>query len=177
MTRLAAIALGSNLGDRAGNIARAAAELRRLPRSRFMLLSASFRTAPVAVAPGVDPGGPYLNAAATIQTDLEPEALLQELHAIERDLGRLRDDPTNAQSHGRPRLIDLDLLLVGELTRQGPAVMLPHPGIVDRLFVLEPLAQIAPEMVIPGAGLTVAGALAALLARRPGAGTSAEGQP
>jgi len=100
-------------------------------------------------------GGPvaqpaYLNAAAVLQTSLPPQALLAELQKIETDLGRRRLE------HWGPRTIDLDLLLYDNLTLAAPNLVIPHPRMAWRRFVLEPAAEVAPEMLHPGTGWTVA---------------------
>ncbi len=93
----------------------------------------------------------FINAAAALSTGLGPEALLQALLAIERAHGRLRDG-----TRWGPRSLDLDLLLYGERVQPGPGLVLPHPGLHERAFVLYPLADIAPQQPVPGHG-TVAG--------------------
>jgi len=139
------LGLGSNLGDREGSLRRALALLetrgfRITGRSSFYL------TEPV--------GGPpqpwFLNAAIRGETDLGPEALLEACLAIERDLGRVREVRQG------PRTLDVDLLLYGDLVRKTPALTLPHPRLHDRLFVLIPLAEMAPEVRHPVLGLTAA---------------------
>lgn len=161
-----AIALGSNLGDRRASIASAIEALRHVPGSTVLAVSSVIETAAVPTAPGVDPGGAYLNACATLRTTLGPAELLAHLHAIERRLGRDR----STQPHGAARTIDLDLLLYGERIIDEPSLVVPHPRLHERVFVLEPLAQIAGEWRIPGAGgrgRTVRQAMAHLLAVVP----------
>src|SRR5207253_2077118 len=102
--------------------------------------SSFFETEPVGGPPGQPP---YLNAAAELVTTLEPDALLALLLEIERRFGRERGEP-NA-----PRTLDLDLLLYDRLVRDGPDPVVPHPRMHERRFVLEPLAEIAPEAVHP----------------------------
>ena len=98
------------------------------------------------------PGGQpaYLNAAAVLQTSLSPQALLAELQKAEADLGRQRSE------HWGPRTIDLDLLLYDNLTLADPDLVIPHPRMAWRRFVLEPAAEVAPEMLHPGTGWTIA---------------------
>jgi 2-amino-4-hydroxy-6-hydroxymethyldihydropteridine diphosphokinase len=107
-----------------------------------------------------DPVGPpqprFLNAVVEIETGLEPRALLDAMHAIERDLGRVR-----AERWG-PRTIDLDLLLFGDRTIDEPDLCVPHPRLAERRFVLEPLAELAPARVPPGTDRTVRQLLEAL---------------
>ncbi|MBX3406319.1 MAG: 2-amino-4-hydroxy-6-hydroxymethyldihydropteridine diphosphokinase [Phycisphaeraceae bacterium] len=160
----AAIAIGSNLGDRAAHIAGAVAALAALPGTVILCRSEAIVTAPVGLPGGADPGGPYLNAAALLRTTLTPRELLSRLHAIERAAGRDR-----AAEIGRwgPRTLDLDLLLYDGQVIDEPGLRIPHPRMHERAFVLEPLAQIAPEFVVPTLGRTVAALLAALREREP----------
>jgi len=140
------VAIGSNVGDRHRYCREAAARLATLPRSTLVRVSPVIETAP---AEGVG-GGPFLNAAAEIETDLAPGALLAELRAIEVALGREAD-------HVRlgPRTIDLELLVFGELILDDAALTIPHPRMASRRFVLAPLAAIAPEARHPVLGCTV----------------------
>ena len=140
----AAIGLGSNLGDRAAHLDYAVSRLRSLLGS---LRVSRFRdTIPVG-APGPQPL--YLNAAAVGQAAMPARELLETLLAIEGDRGRERPYP-NA-----PRSLDLDLLLFGDTTVDGPGLIVPHPRFRERRFVLEPLAEIAPDMKDPVTGKTV----------------------
>jgi 2-amino-4-hydroxy-6-hydroxymethyldihydropteridine diphosphokinase len=140
------IALGSNLGDRRDYLDRAVRLLRAEPGISVSRVSTYLETAPVGGPPGQ---GPYLNAAAELQTDLPPEQLLRVLLRVEQQLGRVRHE-----RHG-PRTVDLDLLLHGDARCQTPELTLPHPRLHERSFVLEPLAEIAPHAVHPGLGRTV----------------------
>ena len=136
---LAYIALGSNLDAPKEQLARALDALRQLPRSRFISASGLYRTAPMG-----PPGQPdYINAVAAVETELEPLALLDALQAIEAAHGRVRLERWG------PRTLDLDLLLYGEMTIDLPRLQVPHPGLGERNFVLLPLYQIAPELVLP----------------------------
>lgn len=152
VVRLAAVAMGSNLGDRRANLHAAAARLAAIRGTSVVRVSGLFETAAVAVAPGVDPGPGYLNAAAVLRTRLLPSELLLELHGIERALGRDRA----TQAHGRARVIDLDLLLMDDLVVNSAELTLPHPRMHERAFVLRPLAEVGPGMVIPTFKRTVA---------------------
>lgn len=140
-----AIALGSNLGDRVANLDFAIAKLQTL----FATLAVSryHDTVPVGVT---GPQPLYLNAAAVGATALPAAALMKELMAIEAARGRLRPYP-NA-----PRTLDLDLILYGSAAIDAPGLTVPHPRFRERRFVLDPLAEIAPTMVDPITGVTIA---------------------
>lgn len=139
-----AVALGSNLGDRRATLNLARARLEALLEDFQM--SSTYETTPVGVLP---PQPLYLNAAATGETNCSPRELLDLLLAIERECGRQRPFP------GAPRTLDLDLVLFGDRILGEPGLVVPHPRFRDRAFVLEPLAEIAPEMVDPMTGITV----------------------
>ncbi|MBX3460938.1 MAG: 2-amino-4-hydroxy-6-hydroxymethyldihydropteridine diphosphokinase [Planctomycetes bacterium] len=139
----AAIALGSNLGDRQANLRAALARIAALPGTR-LLRSSDFMENPAVDSP--HGAGDFLNAAALIETDLPAKALMESLLAIERELGRRRDVP-NA-----PRTIDLDLLLYGEQVIDEETLKVPHPRMHQRKFVLWPLLQIAPKAKDPRTG-------------------------
>jgi 2-amino-4-hydroxy-6-hydroxymethyldihydropteridine diphosphokinase len=143
----AAIALGSNLGDRRAHIWAAIDALAALPGTRLLAASDLIETDPV----GPAPQGPYLNAAALIATTLPPRALLDHLLAIEHGRGRQR----SAGQRWGPRTLDLDLLLYGDMVISEPGLIVPHPHLHTRDFVLLPLAQIAAGMVVPSLGATV----------------------
>lgn len=143
------IAMGSNLGDRAGTLERAIARIAGLPRTRCAAQSTFLRTAPV--------GGPadqpeYLNAALAIETQLSPRALLDALLRIEHDFGRDRA----REARNGPRTLDLDILLFGDLVIEEEQMQIPHPRMAERAFVLEPLVQIAPDVVHPILRMTIA---------------------
>lgn len=147
---LAAIALGSNLasefGDPAANLREAVRRLAALGHVRAV--SRFIETDPV----GYTDQPNFLNAALLLETDLEPLELMRGLLAIEREMGR---DRTLTPPKG-PRIIDLDLLLLDDVVIATPELKLPHPALAERRFVLEPLAEIAPQMVDPVSGRTVA---------------------
>ena len=153
-----AIALGANLGDREGQLQQAVQGLRAFLDP--LTVSSFHDTVPVGV-PHPQPN--YLNAAVVGITDLDPHALLARLLAIERSLGRRRPQLNAA------RTLDLDLILYGDVCLDTPSLTVPHPRFRARAFVLEPLAEIAPAMVDPVTGQTVA-ALLRNLAARPEAG-------
>ena len=139
------LGLGSNLGDREAAIAGALDGLRA--RGFHQSLSSSlYLTEPV----GGPPQGPFLNAVAAGDTPLAPEELLAACLAVEHELGRVRAEPNG------PRTIDIDILFFGPLVRDGPAPIVPHPRLHERRFVLEPLAEILPELVHPCFGRSVA---------------------
>jgi 2-amino-4-hydroxy-6-hydroxymethyldihydropteridine diphosphokinase len=141
------IALGSNLGDRQANIRAALDAVARLPNTRVARVSTLIET-PAVGGPADSP--PFLNGAAELQTDLGPRDLLAALLDIERSLGRIRD-----QKWG-PRTIDLDLLLYADAVLAEPGLHVPHPRLHQRAFVLRPLAEIAPTLVHPTLGQTIA---------------------
>ena len=150
---IAYIALGSNLGDREHHLCAAVAALRALPGVRDVALSRVYETDPV--GPGEQ--RPYLNAVARVRTDLPPRALLDRLLAIERSEGRQRGAERNA-----PRTLDLDLLLFDDCEIDEPGLVVPHPRIAQRPFVLEPLCDLAPDLVFPGAAAPVSALAAAV---------------
>jgi len=146
------IALGSNMGDRAANIASALARLGELPKTQLVRMSSLIETEPV----GPAGQGRFLNGAAQIETQLEPSELLGALHNIEDELGRVRAE------HWGPRTIDLDLLLYDDRVVDAPGLQVPHPRMAEREFVLAPLAEIAPDTVHPVSGRSVGEMLAYL---------------
>jgi 2-amino-4-hydroxy-6-hydroxymethyldihydropteridine diphosphokinase len=149
---LAYLALGSNLGDRASYLQAALNSLRQHPHIDLRQVSSFWETAPVG---GPEGQSAYLNAAAIVSTILTPQELLQLLLEIERQHGRLR-----AERFG-PRTLDLDLLLYEELRLQEQDLILPHPRMHERTFVLGPLAEIAPTLRHPVLGKTIVELLAA----------------
>ena len=151
----AAIGLGANLGDRLGALRAAVAALDVHPEVTVTVVSAVYETEAL-VRPGAAPQPDHLNAAALVRTTLAPRALLAVLHGIERDAGRDFSAP-----RWSPRPLDLDLLYVGDRRISEPGLVVPHPALALRRFVLAPLAEIAPDRAVPGLGQTVAEVLAA----------------
>jgi 2-amino-4-hydroxy-6-hydroxymethyldihydropteridine diphosphokinase len=147
------VGLGSNLADREGNLRRAIEALRALPSTHVVAVSTFHDTEPV----GIIDQPRFLNGAVELATELPPRALLEELLAVERRLGR---DRTGVPPGG-PRTIDLDLLLYGERRIDEPGLSVPHPRLHERRFVLEPLAELDPALDVPGMG-QVQGLLAEL---------------
>ena len=141
--RPAYVGVGSNLDDPAAQVARAIDALAALRESRLVCRSSLYATVPFGPVEQPD----FVNAVAGLLTRLSPEDLLAELRSLEAAQGRVR----TGERWG-PRQIDLDLLVVGRETRQTPDLTLPHPGIPQRNFVLYPLADIAPDLVVPGVG-------------------------
>ena len=143
------LGLGSNLGDREAAIGSA---LDRLAARGFRRTHTSslYLTAPV----GGPKQGPFLNLVAAGETDATPEALLADCLAVEHELGRVR-----LEKNG-PRTVDVDVLFFGELERDAPPPVLPHPRLHERRFVLEPLAEILPGLVHPRLGRTASELLA-----------------
>ncbi len=136
------VGIGSNLGDARTQVMAAFDALGRLPQTRLIARSRLYGSKPL----GDKPQGDFVNAAAGLLTQLAPERLLNEMAALEATAGR-----PAVREHWGPRTLDLDLLVYGRERRDEPGLRLPHPGIVARNFVLYPLADIAPELRIPGA--------------------------
>jgi len=130
------IGLGANLGDARRTVRQAVQDLGTLPQTRLMRASSLYRTAPI------DSSGPdYINAVAEVATTLSPQALLTELQRLELAAGRERP------YRNAPRTLDLDILLYDDIALDMPTLTIPHPRMVDRAFVLLPLAEVAPERV------------------------------
>lgn len=152
----AGIGIGANLGDPEAAVRAAIARLGALPRTRFVRASRPIRTEPY----GVTDQPEFVNAVAIVETELSPRELLEALLEDERRAGRVR------RERWGPRVLDLDLLWYGELVIDEPGLTLPHPGIAERTFVLEPLAEIASEWSHPVTGLGVHEMLS-VLAEKP----------
>ena len=141
MTR-AYVALGANLGDPVETVHAAIEALRSLPHSQLIAVSSLYRTAPVGLHNQPD----FINAVVALETQLDASSLLDELFAIEARFGRRRS------VRNAPRTLDLDLLLHGDTVSDDTQLTLPHPRMHQRAFVLAPLAEIAPDIVISGRG-------------------------
>jgi len=140
------VALGANLGQPDLQVRDAVAALAAMPGTRLLAASSLYRSAPV----GVGEQPEFTNAVAAIETGLGARALLDALLAIEARFGRRREFP------GAARMLDLDLLLYGDQTIDEPGLVVPHPRMHERAFVLAPLAEIAPDATIPGKGRVAA---------------------
>lgn len=150
----AAVGLGSNQGDRFGHLRAGIAFLKTLATDRRVEVSSLYETAPVDCPPG---SADFINAVVVFQTDGSPEDLLARMLAFEWERGRPEHRARNA-----PRPLDMDLLYYGDIVRVTPALILPHPRLASRRFVLQPLCDLRPELVLPGQGSTVKELLAAL---------------
>jgi 2-amino-4-hydroxy-6-hydroxymethyldihydropteridine diphosphokinase len=138
----AGIALGSNLGDRSALLNQGIGHLREIHESGDFLLSGFYETAPMDCAPGTPS---FLNAVAEIGTSLKPLELLHRLQAEEIRSGRPKNHARNAS-----RTLDLDLLYCDEMSQHDTELELPHPRMTERSFVLAPLAEIRPDLRLPG---------------------------
>jgi len=137
------VGLGSNLDEPVTQVRSGIEALAALPRTRIDRCSSLYRTAPIGYAAQAD----FINAVCRIRTRLAAAELMERLLEIERRHGRVRIGPANG-----PRTLDLDLLLYGDWVSDAPSVTVPHPRLHTRAFVLVPLHEIAPALVIPGRG-------------------------
>lgn len=139
---IAWVGIGANLGDARANVLDAIERLQRLPGTRLLQASSLYRTAPIDSS-----GDDYVNAVASLDTGLDAHALLHALFGIEQAHGRERP------YRNAPRTLDLDLLLFGDqVIVDAPSLLVPHPRLHERAFVLAPLAELAPDLVVPGRG-------------------------
>lgn len=135
------VGVGANLGDAPATVRAALQALQQLPQAQWVASSSLYRSAPLD-APGPD----FVNAVVELRTELDPHALLQCLQAIEQRFGRVRG------ARNAPRTLDLDLLLHGESCIDDADLTLPHPRAHRRGFVLHPLAELDPQLSLPGRG-------------------------
>jgi 2-amino-4-hydroxy-6-hydroxymethyldihydropteridine diphosphokinase len=136
------IALGSNLDDPPARIQSGLRALAALPGTRLVRASSLYRNPPVGYLEQPD----FVNAVALVETRLAPRELLDQVLAVEHAHGRVRDFPD------APRRLDLDIALYGDRVVREPGLIIPHPRLCERAFVLVPLAEIAPDAVVPGRG-------------------------
>jgi 2-amino-4-hydroxy-6-hydroxymethyldihydropteridine diphosphokinase len=141
--RPAYVGLGSNLEEPRAQVLRALERMQQIPQTLQVLRSPLYGSRPLGSAAQPD----YVNAAVGLLTQLDAPGLLRELRSLERAFGR-----PPRHEHWGPRILDLDLLVFGREVRDDPELRLPHPGIVERNFVLYPLADIAPDLDVPGLG-------------------------
>ena len=146
MTTRAYVAVGANLGDARAAVAQALLDLDDLPQTRVVARSSLYRSAPFEAS-----GPDFINAVAALDTALDAYALLEALQQLEQRAGRERP------YRNAPRTLDLDLILHGDTMLDTPTLTLPHPRMDARAFVLQPLAEIAPDRVTPAALATAAG--------------------
>ncbi len=161
--RKAYVGLGSNLNDPAGNVIRAASDLGTIDGVRVIATTRLYTTAPV----GVEDQPDFVNAATVLEVGCSARALLDGMLEIERRYGR---DRAREQRWG-PRTLDLDLLLFCQQTIDEPGLTIPHPRMAERLFVLEPLADLAPALVPPSWTMSIKQMADRLRAARVGADT------
>jgi 2-amino-4-hydroxy-6-hydroxymethyldihydropteridine diphosphokinase len=136
------IGVGANIGNPAEQVRRAIDELASLPRTRLERVSSLYRTAPVGFIDQPD----FVNAVAKVDTALAPRELLEALLDLENRHGRVREFPNG------PRTLDLDILLYGDVQLREPGLIVPHARMHERAFAIVPLAEIAPDTVVPGRG-------------------------
>ena len=151
------IGLGSNCGDRIQAISTALENLMVLEETRLTKVSSIYQTSPIGLT-----GGPFLNAVARIETGLDPRKILEAILGVETAMGRVRNN-----DRWESRIIDLDLLLYGNTTLEEEDLILPHPRMLGRRFVMEPLAELAPDMKVPPTGIIASEAAALLKKNHP----------
>ena len=137
------VGIGSNLDRPAHQVQRALAALPQIAQTRLVLQSSLYGSTPL----GPEPQPDFVNAVAGLLTQLDAQQFLDGLRLLEAELGR---EPS--QARWGPRRIDLDLLTFGQQRIDSPSLTLPHPGIVQRNFVLYPLSEVAPDLLVPGCG-------------------------
>lgn len=136
------IGIGSNLDNPIAQVQQAITELQQLPHSQYLKTSSLYQSSPLDATAQPD----YINAVSLLMTALTPEQLLTALHTIEDQHGRVRTERWG------PRTLDLDLLLYGEKNIRQPDLIVPHAGLHERSFVLYPLQELNPNLLIPGYG-------------------------
>jgi 2-amino-4-hydroxy-6-hydroxymethyldihydropteridine diphosphokinase len=158
MPNRAFIGIGSNLGDRVANYREAIQRIAQIPQTRVVRQSSIYETEPVG-----DLKGAFLNGAIEIETDLNADALMRRLLAIERIMGRKRVRGRKpSRGKYRPRIIDLDLLFFNKETIETRSLVVPHPRIQERLFVLSPMSELAPTLIHPKLNKSISEMMAAL---------------
>jgi 2-amino-4-hydroxy-6-hydroxymethyldihydropteridine diphosphokinase len=141
------VGIGGNLDHPVIHVQRALQDMDAVPETALMKISSMYETAPV----GLTDQPVFVNAVAQVATTLSPHEFLRRLHAIEAEHGRLRNSVTGEKN--APRTLDLDILLFDDLQIDERGLTVPHPRMHERAFVLVPLVEIAPEIVIPGKGV------------------------
>jgi 2-amino-4-hydroxy-6-hydroxymethyldihydropteridine diphosphokinase len=144
-----ALSIGSNLGNRLAALAEARRRALAIPRVAFVAHSRVYETEPVGVRPEHRTQW-FLNAVLLVTSDLSPDDLLHGIHRIETDMGRARASDRNA-----PRPVDIDIVYIGDQVIRSPSLRVPHPRWRERRFVVQPLADVRPDDVLPGERLTV----------------------
>lgn len=134
------IGIGSNLNNPMQQVQTAFEDLKKIPATKLISVSSLYHTKPLGPIDQSD----FVNAVAELMTELSPHQLLAELQNIEKQHGRIRDN-----TRWGPRTLDLDLLIYGNLQLDDGTLQIPHPGITTRIFVLEPLHEIAPTLQLP----------------------------
>jgi 2-amino-4-hydroxy-6-hydroxymethyldihydropteridine diphosphokinase len=160
MPHRAFIGIGTNLGDRLANYLEALERIGKLRQTRVVRQSSVYETEPV----GDVAGGPFLNGAIEVETELPSEILMQQLLAIERSMGRKREriPKALARSRYKPRKIDLDLLFFDKELIDTPKLQVPHPRLHERRFVLVPMSELAPALIHPRLNVSISELLAGL---------------
>jgi len=159
MPHRAFIGIGSNLGDRLANYLEALDRLGKLRQTRIVRQSSIYETEPVG-----DVIGPFLNGAVEVETELPAEALMHQLLAVERAMGRKRARMPKGAARARykPRIIDLDLLFFNKELIDTPKLQVPHPRLHERRFVLVPMSELAPALIHPRLNASISELLAGL---------------